>query len=121
MTEAANDDDDMVMEEGHVRRRVRTTTLWLSSTMTDLVVGEPDAGGDDGGAHGSAMRSMAEKCLSCGDLIASFFWCFGFVFSPSLLLYFFPAKSLAAAALVRVCRDFIMFLSFVVSFLLLLL
>ncbi|RHN49878.1 putative photosystem II cytochrome b559, alpha subunit [Medicago truncatula] len=39
----------MVMEESHMRRRVRTTTLWLSSAMADLVVGEPDAGGDDGG------------------------------------------------------------------------
>jgi len=44
----------------------------VASVMADLVVGEQDASGDDGGAHGSATRSMAEKCLSCGDLIAGF-------------------------------------------------
>ncbi|RHN79045.1 hypothetical protein MtrunA17_Chr1g0172631 [Medicago truncatula] len=45
----------MVMEESHVR----TATLWLLPAMADLVVGERDAGGDDGGAHRSATRSMA--------------------------------------------------------------
>ncbi|RHN79637.1 hypothetical protein MtrunA17_Chr1g0179481 [Medicago truncatula] len=49
----------MVMEESHVRRRARTATLWPSSAMADLVVGERDAGGDDCGTHRSATRSMA--------------------------------------------------------------
>lgn len=45
-----------------MRRRVRTSTLWVSPAMADLVVGERDAGSDDGGAHGSAMMTTADKC-----------------------------------------------------------
>lgn len=50
LVEVANNGDGMVMDESHVRRRVRTARLWLSPTMEDLVVGDRDTDGDDGGA-----------------------------------------------------------------------